>query len=557
MPEIEKQPKSNNMKNVCEINLKACAKGNYGFLSVALVAGIICFIIYLKTLSCGFVGFDDTDYVLNNINIRSIDSNLLTSSFAKIPPNVGIWIPLKWVSLAIDYHFWGLNPVGYHLTNIILHSANVMLLVLIADLICRKVFLEKNIPSSVASMALLLAGLLFGIHPLRVESVAWVTERKDVLNGLFTFSSILFYLKYVLKKNDVSLSASVSYYILSLFCFLFSLMSKPVSVVLPVIMLVLDWYPLHRFDKTSLKVVILEKIPYFLIAVAVTLMTLFVASGKGGLLISLRDFPFFERIAVSGNALFEYIRLIILPFGIVQYDPLPAQIPYSFLIKCLIVMVVIVAIVISRSRILIATTLCFLLPLLPTLALFQNNDHAYAARYTYLPSAMPSIVIAVSFVCLCCKRSISKRLAAIPILFLLFYAGMTLNLISVWKDTGTYWSRIIEVKPMGRAYQERGLHYFHQRKLDLAITDFSQAIEIAFGLGMYDRYNLNAFRGEAYRETGQHEKAVEDFTYAISIAPRPVYYYHRGLAFKALGRLEEADEDFSRAGTDKGPIEWY
>lgn len=546
------------MENVCDRNLKTCADGNSAFMPVALAAAIICFVVYLKTLTCGFVGFDDTDYVLNNLTIRSLDSNLLISSFAKIPADVGIWIPLKWISLAVDYHFWGLNPVGYHLTNIILHAANVMLLVLIADLLCRKLFIEKNIPGSVAGMALLLAGLLFGLHPLRVESVAWVTERKDVLNGIFTFSSILFYLKYVLKKDVVSFRVSVSYYILSLVCFLCSLMAKPVSVVLPCILLTLDWYPLHRCDRSRLTVVILEKIPYFLIAAGVVLLTLAVASGKGGLLISMDNFPVFERVAVSGNALFEYIRLILFPFGIVQYDPLPEQIPSSFLIKALLVLVALLAIVISRSPVLVATMLCFLLPLLPTLAFFQNNDHAYAARYTYLPSAMPSIVIAVSFACIYDQKIIWRRLVvAFATLLVLLYAGVTLQLIHVWQDSGSYWSRIIAIKPMGRAYQERGLYYFHQRKFDRAIADFSQAIEIAFGLGMFDRYNLNAFRGEAFRETGQYEAAVADFSYAISRAPRLTYYYHRGLALKALGRLEEADADFSRAGNDKGSIEWY
>jgi tetratricopeptide (TPR) repeat protein len=253
---------------------------------------------------------------------------------------------------------------------------------------------------------------------------------------------------------------------------------------------------------------------------------------------------------------------MLLPSGIVQYDPLPQQIPSSFMIKCLLAVVFLVVIFFSRSRILIAITLCFLLPLFPTMALFQNNDHAYAARYTYLPAAVPSIAIAVVTVW-GYRKLIAKRWAflkwfvvAVLTACLFFYAVETVHLIGVWKDTGTFWTRIIEVRPMGRAYQERGLYHFSRKEFDLAIADFSQAIEIAFGLGMYNRYNLNVFRGEAFRETGQYAAAVEDFSYAISVAPRPEYFYHRGLALEALGRAADAEADFKRAGAEKGPIEW-
>ena len=463
--------------------------------------------IYLRALHCGFVSWDDPDFVLKNLAIRQLDSNLVVWAFTTVPAFSGIWIPLTWISFAVDYHFWGLNPVGYHLTNILLHAANVTLLVLIAAHLCRRAFPENGAPPWVINLTLISAGLLFGIHPLRVESVAWVTERKDVLNGLFTFGAILFYLQYVQKKEGGLEGCARRNYCLSLFCFLLSLMAKPVSVVLPAMLLIVDWYPLDRLKKGDLKVVLLEKAPFFLTAAAVTLTTLYIASGSGGLLISMTNFPLFERVAVSGNALFEYLRLILFPFGIVQYDPLPPQIPYSYLIKGLLAAVFIGMMLFSRSRILIATTLCFLLPLLPTLALFQNNDHAYAARYTYLPAAIPGIAIAGLIVFAYRKAIGTERewlkwiIVVVPTVCLLSYAAMTVKLIGVWKDTGTFWSRIIEVRPMGRAYQERGLYNFSQRKFDLAIADFSQAIEIAFGLGMYDRYNLNVFRGEAFRET--------------------------------------------------------
>jgi hypothetical protein len=532
------------------------------FLPAALPAGIICFLVYLKAVACGFVLWDDTEFVMNNVVIRQFDTNLFVWSFTTIAPFSGIWIPLTWVSFAVDYQFWGLNPLGYHLTNIILHSANVMVVILIANCLCQKIFLEKNLSKPAVNITLILVGLFFGIHPLRVESVAWVTERKDVLNGLFTFSSILFYLKYVFNKMDCYQGYNSGHYILSIMCFIFSLMAKPVSVVLPVMLLVADWY-LYRFGKNYIKSVLKEKIPFFIVAVSVTFLTLYIASGKEGLLVNIAHFPLLERISASGNAVMQYLRFILIPVGIVQYAPLPSPVPLTYLFYSSVVIMLAVAVFMSRNRTLISTTLCFLLPLIPTLAFFQNNDHAYAARYTYLPMAIPSIAIVVSITLAYRKlmggwKQIIKRIiVAVTVATLFFYVLMTEKLIGTWKDTGTFWSRIIEVDPRGRAYQERGIYYYGKGEYSLAIEDLTKAIEIAFSLGIYDRYNLNAFRGEACRRVHRYTEAVKEFTFAISKAPHPVYFYHRGLALRALGRIDEATEDFNRAGADTGPIDWY
>ena len=211
--------------------------------TIALAAGLICLLVYLRALSCGFVNLDDPYFILNNEAIRRLDGKLLAWAFGQ--PGFDLWIPLTWLSLAVDYRFWGLNPLGYHLTNILLHAANTVLVVLIADRLCRIRFGEvwgaAGRPYLYPGM-LLLAGLLFGIHPLRVESVAWVTERKDVLNGLLSLGSVLLYLRYVQRKEAGQGGSGA--YLCSLFLFALSLMAKSVSVVLPAVLLVADWYPL-------------------------------------------------------------------------------------------------------------------------------------------------------------------------------------------------------------------------------------------------------------------------------------------------------------------------
>jgi tetratricopeptide (TPR) repeat protein len=531
-------------------------------MSAALPAGIICFIVYLNSVTCGFVLWDDTDFVLNNPVIRRFDCDLFIWAFTTVPSFSGIWIPLTWISFALDYQIWGLDPFGYHLTNILLHSANVMLLVLIADCLCKIIFIEINASKYFINLTLILVGLFFGIHPLRVESVAWVTERKDVLNGIFTFGSIYLYLRYILNKDGAFRDKINICYLLSLVFFLLSLMAKPVSVVLPFLLIVADWH-FGRINIKNYITIFWEKIPFLLISVIVTLTTLYIGSGKGGLLVSMTNFPLMERLATSGNAIFQYLRLVLIPVGIVQYAPLPTPLPYTYMFNGSIILALAVFVIISKNRIIISSALCFLLPLIPTLALFQNNDHAYAARYTYLPAAIPSIAIVVastlSYRNLSGKRrQIYKQfLVASAVFILLAYVMITEKLINTWRDTGTFWSRIIEVTPIGRAYQERGLYYFSKGEYTLAIDDLTKAIEIAFSLEMYDRYNLNVFRGEACRRVQRYEEAVKEFTFVISKAPRPVYFYHRGLAFKALGRIKEANEDFIQSGTETGPLDWY
>ena len=206
---------------------------------VALAVGLICMLVYFRALSCGFINWDDQDYILNNTAIRSLDGIV---NWAFTANHLGWWMPLTWISFAIDYYFWGLNPVGYHLTNIILHAVNAGLVVMIADsLLNQWSKVQAPIRSKLQYLVtLLLAGFLFGIHPLRVESVAWVTERKDVLNGVFALGSILFYLRYVRKRESSEKNKTFAYdYILSLIFFMLSLMAKSVSVVIPMMLLLL------------------------------------------------------------------------------------------------------------------------------------------------------------------------------------------------------------------------------------------------------------------------------------------------------------------------------
>jgi hypothetical protein len=526
---------------------------------VATLAALCCFLVYFRALGCGYVWFDDPDYVVNNQAIRSLDWQFLHWAFTN--SQVSLWMPLTWLSLAIDYHFWGLNPFGYHLTNILLHGSNVFLVVLLADRLYQPVtgVPETSMPhgSFFRGGVLFAAALLFGIHPLRVESVAWVTERKDVLNGFFALCSLLCYLVYVREqRGDRPGRIPWWFYGASLLCFICSLMVKPVSLALPFMMLVLDWYPLARVRSGETKRLLLEKVPFMVFSVATVVISLSAATMQGSFT-SVRALPFALRCLVAGNGLFEYCRLVLFPVGILPFYVLNMAILTMFVVKTVIVVLFTLVMVFSwrRSPWLTAGWLLFVLPLLPVLGFFQNGEQAFAARFTYLGSIIPTLFVPLLAMKNMGTGTRKTVLLVSSCLILIWYGAETRRLIPVWDNSGTFWSRVIDLAQLGRAYQERGLYNFDNGNAVAAADDLTTAMEIARANGVLG-FNLLAHRGKVLLELKRYDEAIGDFTEAITLHPDPRYYYNRGLALKAVGRRTEAEADFRRAGSVRGPIVW-
>jgi hypothetical protein len=527
----------------------------------AVLAAAICLLLFLPSVRCGFINSDDPLYVLNNPVIRQLDPGSLARMFFQ--SHVGWWMPLTWLSFAIDYHFWGLNPFGYHLTNILLHAVNTGIVVLIADRLLKgqqssdeDVDIGKLYP-----VMLLFAGLFFGVHPLRVESVAWVTERKDVLNGLFALLSILFYLHFAgLKKPGTDGRGAGLFYVLSVFCFACSLMSKSVSVVLPAMLVVLDWIPLGRLQNQTLRQLIIEKWPFWAVSALITIFTFFFAA-QSQYLVTYEVFPFSQRVVVSGNAIWEYVRMLFFPFGLNPFVVIPDPIPFSYTVKTLLVATVLgVMLIAGKTPRLNACMLCFLLPLLPVLAFFQNGDQSYADRFTYLPSLFTGI-----FITLFLRDKLGSAdnatlrhlatTAAVCVIFV--FMVVTVQMEAVWQSAETYWSRVIRIEPLAITYKERGRYYHGAGRYAEAVADFTSALGMITPTLKPYEYNFYAFRAESFRGAGKLEEAVRDFTIAINLHPHPAYYLHRGLALKSMGRNAEADEDLRRAGNASDQINWF
>ncbi|MEI7816813.1 MAG: hypothetical protein WCI45_06425, partial [Desulfuromonadales bacterium] len=357
---------------------------NKTVVSIAVLVGLITLAVYSGSLTCGFINMDDPFYITNNLLIRNLDLQTLRRLFTEA--HLGAWIPLTHVSFAIDHHFWGSDPTGYHLTNIVLHALNATMVVLLTDRLLKneRKWIAGDIGNFLYPVMLLLAGLMWGIHPLRVESVAWAAERKDVLNGLLTLAAVISYIRYVQLKEAGKRRMLLVPYLLALLFFVLSLLAKQVSVTLPVILLLLDWYPLARFRKKKLVSLLVEKIPFLVIALLIAFMTIYIAA-EGKILSSIVDFPFYVRVLVSGNAIFEYCRLSFFPTGINPYIVIPKPLPYGYLVKTITVAAISLFMlrISQRKPAIAAVWFAFIVLLLPTLAFIQaGDDIAMAARYT-------------------------------------------------------------------------------------------------------------------------------------------------------------------------------
>jgi len=548
---------------------------------LAAAAAVVTLLVYLPSVRYGFVSFDDLRYVPANPAIRSIDAAFIKLIFTTVIASN--WHPLTIFSYALDYLAWGASPTGYHLENIVWHSLNTALVLVLAIRLLR----TRGVEGPAAAYAAVAAAMVFGLHPTHVESVSWISERKDVLSGFFFILSLLAYLRY----TDPYCGRRPLYYMVALFAFVLSVLAKPMAVTLPVVLLILDYYPLERLKGKYIKAVA-EKLPFFAVSLLVAALTLW-AQSYGGAIKTVAAFSLSKRLFLSVKAPVFYLYKTIWPLKLSPvYVPPPDTnlLSAGFIIPAAIVTAITVFCLYSarKNKLYLTVWLYFIVTLLPVIGIIQVGDQAAADRYTYLPGLGPVMLFgALGYAVFIRLRGRGARAAAAGVLVVIsvLLGARTVSQQAVWKDSLSLWSHVIETEgEVPLAYNSRGLVYQELGEHDKAIADFNRAIALEPGYAFpynnrgysyqqmhdtknalkdYDRaIELNPNIASPYNNRGllnydreEFEKAIVDFKKAIELDPRMLHpRMNLGLAYMELGRVRDALAAFD-AGLALSPME--
>ena len=494
---------------------------------------ILTFIAFYPSLKNDFMPtWDDDKYVTNNPYIHELNGSSIGHMFTKQVN--GTYVPLPLLTFAIEYKLFGNNPLPHHCTNLLLH--------LLCTLLVFRIFRMLKINPLYAAFG----ALLFGIHPMRVESVAWITERKDVLFGFFYLASVVAYVNHRQKENPGS-----KFIILSYIFFFLALLSKIEAVTLPLSLLLIDYY-LERPLKLKL---ITEKTGYFLLSLLfgiLGIVVIYLVGRKvGGFLkanemVGLTDRIFYAFYAISG-----YILKFIFPFQQSALYPYPSLAGWEkilfFVLNPLLILSLAYAIYRSarHTRAFVTGSLFFLVNVFFLLQIFAVGVAFFADRFTYIPYIGLAFIAAWSAEWISAHKSSLKNMAiSILAIFSIVFMVMTYNRCQVWKNGETLWSDVINQYPENvTAFTNRGVAYTGLGEWDNAIADFTKAISI-------DKNNTRSYanRGLVYGKIGKPQDAIADFTMAISLDPKnPQAYHNRGVTYGGLGQTEQAIRDFSKA----------
>ncbi|MBT3366043.1 MAG: tetratricopeptide repeat protein [Nitrospina sp.] len=512
----------------------------FSFLTAFFIIFLFVIIAFGGALNNKFLSWDDADFVYNNPMIQSIDTERLfqmTTSF-----HTGNWYPLTWISHAVDYALFGSNPFGHHLTSILIHGVNAFLVFLLFQ---RLLSLAKNDFSSANIFwGGVAAALLFGLHPLRVESVVWISQRKDLLCAFFVLTCYWVYLSYA---NASEQKSSRRWYIGVLLLFLCALASKPMAVTVPIILLLLDVYPLRRFSRTA----VLEKIPLFIISMGISVVTL-KAQGQAGAVVSVDKLDLVDRGLNAIRSIAFYPLKTLWPVNLTALYPFPSKLtPLSIWFSGSLLLILGVTLFCyfqfnkGKSFWLVAW-LYYLVSLVPVLGIVQVGGQAAADRYTYLPMISFFFLSGLGLVYWVRVLDKSRYLMMVcGTVLIVGLTGLTQKQVKVWVDDETLWRHTVQVFPdrLPRARLFLGWAYLEGNALEASELEFHEALKMhplyakAYsGLGVVE-YR----RGRLLSADKNFKKALTlDFEFAEA-------YNGLGLVEYKHGHLQSAEINFKKA----------
>jgi hypothetical protein len=547
-------------------------EGNDGRLSVrgaALAVALLVFAVYSPVLRNGFVGWDDDIYVYRNPRLLHLTLTSLLGTFSSVHAS-GNWHPLTELSHAADWALWGMRPFGHHLTSILLHGLNAGLVVVLSCALARARPAVRSASAAREVVAGIAAGLLWGLHPLRVESVAWVSERKDVLCAAFYLAGLLCYLRYAGGQREEASGESAGrdrkrFFAGALACFLLALLSKPMAVSFPLVLLVLDAYPLQRLEHTRIRRLLAEKIPFLVLAAASAIVTL-KAQRAAGAFRAMRGVPLATKALVAVHATVGYLGKTLWPSQLLPLYSYPQDVSwaswrFAVPVAVLVLLVVGCAWLARRSRAALTALACYLLMLLPVMGIVQVGPQAMADRYSYLPAVALSLLGGAGFAALWNKAgALASRWQAAALVLAMALAPGVLSLLSirqmaVWHDSETLWSQVIRYEPWNtEAHNNRASYYFEQGDYSSALADYDAALSYAPPVGaVHATKRRSAYfndRAITYVRLGKMAEAVADASEAIRLRPTEAdYYLNRSNMYRRMGLTDAAAADLRQAQT--------
>ena len=529
------------------------------YLLLVLVASAA---VMFPTLLNGWTNWDDHYYVLKNQFIQGLSIEKLKWIFAH--QYNGNYAPLVLISYAVDFAVWGENAFGYHLTNFLLHLLNVSLVF---------VWMRKLTGSNLSAM---FVALLFGIHPMHLEPIAWISGRKDLLYALFLLGAFYNWTAYITQK-----SWHRTLYVSTIVLFGLSVLSKGVAVVLPLFLLVIDYWS----GREDYKRMILEKVPFLLMSLVFGIITI-KAQQQTTALSEVSQIDFLQSMKYGFHALFLYIVKAIAPFNIGPLHPYPSESASQFLTICSGITAFLTLLVVfafgwaKQNKMIVGGVVFLAVGLLPVLQFLPVGFAIVADRYTYIPYLGVFIITleAAQYLFRYRNSHASKFIGMLVFSYLGWLGFVSFQNAPTWKNDELLWSKVIEQHPHdARAFVNRGMHYAKLREVDKAQFDFDEAVKLNPELK-----ELHQQRGLLFQQMKRWEEAEQSFLQALKIDPsytaailnlalnfnyrqqrdssysyfnhlekidstNILLYLNRGVMREREGKLKLAEEDYSKA----------
>ena len=508
-------------------------------LPLLIAALIACFtyIVFSPSLKCGFVGrWDDQEYVTasplviaNHIQYKEIFQNTVSHNYH----------PLTILTLAFNYRSGKLNPAVYHLWNVWLHVFNTLLVFVFIYLLTKRNLLMAAIVS-----------LFFGIHPMHVESVTWISERKDVLYVFFFLAGLITYLKYIEQRKII-------WYAFTIILFILSCLSKGMAVVFPLILMLIDYLletpakPIPFRKRKSF----INKIPLLIIALCFGIAA-YKIQQNGKIMAGMEIYSVFERIMFSSYGLIMYVIKFIIPFNLSTFYPYPAydsahNYPGIFYLAPFVILgfLILIYFFFRKNKQIVFGLLFFIISISIVLQFISVGNAVMADRYSYL-SYIGLLFIIAYIVDLSFQKSskpaiVKYLLITVLIIGAAYFIKQTYAQTKVWNNTETLWTNAIKIDPKRcyLGYFNRGTDYEDNKQYDLALADFNNLIQLDPTKALVFLY-----RGIAFSNLGKDSSALQDFNTSINLDPSSAEpYYDRGRILANFGKDTLALQDYNKA----------